>query len=1016
MVKTYIKRNSIFIGLIVFVLCLFLFGCGNEVDNSTPPTADTYYTVSFYMDNGYTKIMDKSFKEGEKVFLDENPVKAETAEATFVFAGWSYTIGGEVEKDIYANKTMVLYAVFNPIPVGKRQVEIPVVNEDTFVYNGEVQHYELLESPYYTIAGAYQSEAGDYKVIVSLRNPDELVWEDGTTKNKVYDFKINVAENAWLNEPSLIDWKLENGSNTPSGKAKYGEVEFTYSDTREGSYTTIIPNAVGEYFMKAYVAGSDNYTSLTKIISFSITTDILPTYEVKFYDADLKTLDTQIITEGKSVEYAGVQLGKVGANIETKFIGWEADGTVYSAELPLVYGDTQYYAVYQTKLVDNKGTANNPYNFTSNEEFIYLSNIVNNGESLEGKYFTLENNIDLSNISFTPIGNEENPFKGNFDFRNHSVKYYTNSQNGGLFGNNNGTITNLQLYASVDSEGIAGGVAAINNGTITNVLVTGKVNGTDKVGGLVGVNNGEIKYSKSTVIVSLNGLYNATILVGSRGIGYLVGDGLGVTLTDMVWDGSVAQAFAGGNGSENNPYLIATAAQLAYLKDSTTSANSYYKGKYFKLTADIDLANIAWNGIGGGSGVTGFAGVFDGDGHVIYNVNINAGSNKTRAFFNSTTSSATISNLTLYGKAEATATYISLLSAINYANISNCNVFGQVKSTANHVGLLTSWNCKGNINDCITYGSLSGADTVGAITGYNERKDGVIGSLNNCVNYATVEATKLSNTSTSGVGGIVAVVGSEGTVSGCKNYGEVKTTSASNGGIGGIVGNLYSTTITECVNYGMINGLYAVGGIVGYGRANGNVINCVNNGRVRGSHDVGGISGENRSNISRCENNGLIEVRENGAGHWFGGIAGMSGSSATINNCTNNGVVKAIGSATGGVGGIVGGLYGALNNCENNGDIYGDAFLGGIAGSIQNANAMVTGSVNKGNVYTLVTEGTVNMGCIVGYNIGKISGNSNYGTFVLPQNHSCMKYDYIVGYDTVGETGVYGNTNYYVSE
>ena len=42
-----------------------------------------------------------------------------------------------------------------------------------------------------------------------------------------------------------------------------------------------------------------------------------------------------------------------------------------------------------------------------------------------------------------------------------------------------------------------------------------------------------------------------------------------------VWDGSVALAFAGGTGTAENPYQIATGAQLAYLASSVNSGETY---------------------------------------------------------------------------------------------------------------------------------------------------------------------------------------------------------------------------------------------------------------------------------------------------------------------------------------------------------------------------------------------------------------------------------------------------------
>ena len=58
-----------------------------------------------------------------------------------------------------------------------------------------------------------------------------------------------------------------------------------------------------------------------------------------------------------------------------------------------------------------------------------------------------------------------------------------------------------------------------------------------------------------------------------------------------VWDGSVANAFAGGNGTSGNPYLIANGAQLAYMAKQVNSGanNGSYRTAYYKLTADIVL-------------------------------------------------------------------------------------------------------------------------------------------------------------------------------------------------------------------------------------------------------------------------------------------------------------------------------------------------------------------------------------------------------------------------------------------
>ncbi len=103
-----------------------------------------------------------------------------------------------------------------------------------------------------------------------------------------------------------------------------------------------------------------------------------------------------------------------------------------------------------------------------------------------------------------------------------------------------------------------------------------------------------------------------------------------------VWDGTVPESNAGyyfeEKGTAEDPYLIESAAELAQFAANVraNNADTCYKGKFFKLTVDIDLANHPWYPIGGGtknSNIeaadverTYFAGHFDGDCHVVKNL------------------------------------------------------------------------------------------------------------------------------------------------------------------------------------------------------------------------------------------------------------------------------------------------------------------------------------------------------------------------------------------------------------
>ncbi len=86
-----------------------------------------------------------------------------------------------------------------------------------------------------------------------------------------------------------------------------------------------------------------------------------------------------------------------------------------------------------------------------------------------------------------------------------------------------------------------------------------------------------------------------------------------------VWDGSVATSFGSGKGTVAEPYLITSAAELAYLAQSVNEGRSY-KNSYLFLTSNIDLNHLEFTPIGTLSKP--FSGVFDGQGHTISGLSV----------------------------------------------------------------------------------------------------------------------------------------------------------------------------------------------------------------------------------------------------------------------------------------------------------------------------------------------------------------------------------------------------------
>lgn len=122
------------------------------------------------------------------------------------------------------------------------------------------------------------------------------------------------------------------------------------------------------------------------------------------------------------------------------------------------------------------------------------------------------------------------------------------------------------------------------------------------------------------------------ILLGILTLWLMCGQTLWAQTTNKYYSIDIyADSYAGGDGSKTNPYEIATAEQLAKLARDVNNGNTpqAFLGKYFKLTADIDLSSGIWMPIGkyynkgyGNGDNRLFFGKFDGNGHVIKNMHI----------------------------------------------------------------------------------------------------------------------------------------------------------------------------------------------------------------------------------------------------------------------------------------------------------------------------------------------------------------------------------------------------------
>ncbi|WP_304314211.1 fimbrillin family protein [Phocaeicola plebeius] len=175
---------------------------------------------------------------------------------------------------------------------------------------------------------------------------------------------------------------------------------------------------------------------------------------------------------------------------------------------------------------------------------------------------TLDNDIDLTGINWTPIGTYDNPYTGTFDGGGHTITgltVTTSDQYAGLFGyiGSGGKVKNVTLkdvkIESNNGMGNVGGVAGWSYGNIENCSVSGSVSGNSTAGGVVGAQwGGSITGCSSSATVK--GVTYAGGIAGYTNNGatltacYATGD---VTLVSNDIGTCYAGGVVGNNGSSS---------------------------------------------------------------------------------------------------------------------------------------------------------------------------------------------------------------------------------------------------------------------------------------------------------------------------------------------------------------------------------------------------------------------------------------------------------------------------------
>jgi len=363
--------------------------------------------------------------------------------------------------------------------------------------------------------------------------------------------------------------------------------------------------------------------------------------------------------------------------------------------------------------------------------------------------------------------------------------------------------------------------------------------------------------------------------------------------------------FAGGSGTESDPWLVETRLQLEQLNNYLGVGHT---DKYYRQIADIDLGASPWNPIGR---VTPFYGQYDGDGYNISNLNISDYLSGPSGLFAKITNSD-IKNVYL-NQVSLTLSYDSYPS------------FQSPEAIASLVGYVTNSvidNCHANGQIILNFQN-TGAQQVGGLVSVLDVNSSLINSSSHCSieiyswTYLYEHYILIHN-----IGGLVA--DNKGTIHRSQFSNYVYTTvynnSTPDGGessyVGGITG-YNQGLISESFSSGSVYGNWYIGGLVGWN--SGNITKSFSTSSVNASDNFGGLAGVNYSSVYDSYARG--DIFGNEFGPWGigvnGGFVGSDSwnSAAVITNGYSTGTYDDNVNYGPNSYGFIGGPNGTLNDC-----------------------------------------------------------------------------------------------------
>ena len=469
--------------------------------------------------------------------------------------------------------------------------------------------------------------------------------------------------------------------------------------------------------------------------------------------------------------------------------------------------------------------------------------------------------------------------------------------------------------------------------------------------------------------------------------------------------------FGGGNGSEQDPYLIEDIDHWLELSDNVLSGETY-DGVYFQMLSDIDfsilnMVQIQFIPVGGwGNENNSFAGYFDGGGYSVSGLDL-AYDNFVGLF--GKTTGGYIQNLNVQSGYFMGDTYIGALIGYNAgAEVYNCHVGTEVyvyglSGNMSHMGGLIGYNAGTEVSDCSSQATIVGNTNIGGLIGYNAGE-----TIRDCSSEGTVIGTIY-------VGGLIGYnIGNE--VVDC--YSEATVTSAnSEAQIGGLIGynegavsGSSSKANVSCSfrSTSSLSGTALIGGLIGHNNQ-AEITNCFSEAIVwsyASGNRMGGLIGQNNlASVSSSYSNAEVNATVTTLGNFIiGGL--IAENSGVISDCYSIANVTVSG-PTPFVAGLIGYNKGTISNCyvSKNASVTANQNSAGKVGGLTADNeVLITDSYSSATVTVRGASSSASVGGLTSYNLGTGVIRNSYVTAVavISSEGSSATVSGLAGYTSVG--------------